>query len=68
MVVLISADFAAGFYGTLYGSYSQCSVSIESTQYHTLALNSADGARSQIGNEANLLAYQILRLVPLGNA
>lgn len=66
--VLISllADLAAGLDSSLYCDHCIGAVSsIRGAQYHALTLYAAYLPRSQIGNEADLFAYQILRFIPI---
>ena len=66
--LIVSANFATWFYGALNCGYSQCAVCIQSAQDHTLALAAQNLTRGKVGNEAYLLAYQILRIVVVCNA
>ena len=60
--------FATRLHFTSRHNDCQAAVVILGTQNHTFADDTFQLARSKVGDEANLLAYQLFRLVMLGNA
>ena len=63
----MSPYLAAGLDGTCRADDHKAASGILGTQNHALALDALEFAGREVGDEAHLLAHQVLGLIPLGN-
>ena len=66
-ILVLLFYFAARLHFTSRHDNCQSAVVVFGTKNHALAHDSFQFARSEISDEANLFAYQLFRLIMLGN-
>lgn len=66
-ILILLFYFAARLHLTSRCDDCQTAIVVFGTKNHAFADNSFQFARSKVGDEANLFAYQFFRLIMLGN-